>query len=201
MERTAMINFVRETLAKAGFFVSDPCNTQGISFDIMARRDDLLLIIKVLVNVDAYDKQHAHEIKVLAKILKGTPLLIGERSGQGALETGVLYLRQGISLLSAKTLEEYFIEGVPPYVYAAHGGFYVNLDVELLKQIRKERKLSLGQVAEAAGVSRKSVQMYEEGVNPTVEVGMRLAEFLENNILLPLRLDRHPKENDDELTE
>ncbi len=194
MERSALIKGVRETLAKAGFYVSDPCNTQGISFDVMARRDDLLLIIKALVNVDAYTKQHAHEIKILAKILKGTPILVGERCGQGALETGVLYQRHGISMLTAKTLDEYFIEGVPPFVYAAHGGFYVNIDVDLLKKVRQDRKLSLGQVAEAAGVSRKSVQMYEEGANPTVDVGMRLEEFLENSLLVPLSLNKHPKE-------
>ena len=52
---------------------------RGISFDIVARRDDRLLIIKILSNVDAFSKENADEMSVLAEALGASPLLVGEK--------------------------------------------------------------------------------------------------------------------------
>ena len=47
--REELIAEVRETLARAGFYVSKPLNMRSISFDIVARRDKSLLIIEETV--------------------------------------------------------------------------------------------------------------------------------------------------------
>ena len=51
MDRTGLINTTRAILAKAGFDVSSALTLRGICFDIVARRDDRVLIVKVLSNI------------------------------------------------------------------------------------------------------------------------------------------------------
>src|SRR3989442_9087716 len=65
MKRDRLLEETREALAKTGFFLSRPHGERGLSFDLVARRDDTLLIVKVLQNVDALARETAHELKVI----------------------------------------------------------------------------------------------------------------------------------------
>ena len=186
MDRWNLINRTRELLSKAGFYVSRPHNVRSISFDIVARRDDTLLIIKVLQNADALTHDNAEEMKLLAEVLNGAPLVISEKSSSGKLEQGVIYSRMGIPILSYDTLEEYLKEGEPPLIFAAPGGFYTRINGELLKKIRQEWGISLGDLASVAGVSRKAIQMYEEGMSAEVNVAIALEEYLQVPLIEPL---------------
>ena len=186
MDRWNLINRTRELLSKAGFYVSRPHNVRSISFDIVARRDDTLLIIKVLQNADALTHDNAEEMKLLAEVLNGAPLVISEKSSSGKLEPGVIYSRMGIPILSYDTLEEYLKEGEPPLIFAAPGGFYTRINGELLRKIRQEWGISLGELASIAGVSRKAIQMYEEGMSAEVNVAIALEEYLQVPLIEPL---------------
>ncbi len=186
VNREELISKLRETLAKSGFYVSDPHNIRSISFDIIARRDKQLLIMKALSNIDSLSNEDAEQLRVLANALNGCPLVIGLHSSAGKLEDGILYSRFGIPIMSEVTFHETMLEGVPPFVYAAPGGLYVRLDGELIKQLRQERNISLGMLAEVAGVSRKAIQMYESGMGAMIEIAARIEEFLNEPIVVPL---------------
>ncbi len=185
MERAVLIDKVREILGKSGFYVSKECDLRGISFDIIARKDDTLLIIKVLTNVDAFNRTNAEELKTLASSLNASPLLIGRRSGAGLLEEGVVYTRFSIPVLTLGSFSDFFIDGVPPFIFAAPGGLYVHIDNDVLRKVR-EKNISLGTLAKIAGVSRRTIQMYEEGMGAMVEVALRLEYFLGEPIILPI---------------
>jgi len=186
MNRTELLKKTRETLSDAGFYVSDLYSMRPIGFDLVARRDNSLLIIKVLTNVDAFSDDVAKELRVLSVLLKACPLLIGERSGLGHLENDVVYDRFGVQTITLGTLGNNLLEGIPLNVYAAPGGLYVGLDSEKLSKLRKEQKVSLGSFARSVKVSRRTVQMYEEGMNARVEVASRIEEFLGSNITCPI---------------
>jgi len=177
---------LRETLAKTGFFISDPHNIRSISFDIIARRDKELLIIKALSNIDSLSGDDAEVLRILATTLGGSPMVIGLHSSSAKLDHGILYSRFGIPIISEATFHEHMLEGVPPFVYAAPGGLYVRLDGELLRKIREDRNISLGMLAEIAGVSRKAIQMYESGMGAMVEIAAKLEEYLNEPIVVPL---------------
>ncbi len=184
-----ILRSVQKMFRDAGFKVSEEHHMKGISFDIVARRDDVLLFIKVLANVDTLKEDTAEEMRVLSKILEGVPLVVGLHSGSSPLEDGVVYTRFGVPVISPGTLYDLLVEGVPPLVFAAPGGFYVNLDGERLKEIRRVRNLSLGDLAEAAGVSRRTIQLYEEtGRGALAEVALRIEEFLDVPLLRPIDL-------------
>jgi putative transcriptional regulator len=186
MKRDRVLEETRKGLAKTGFFLSHPHGERGLCFDLVARRDDTLLIVKVLQNVDALNKETAHELLSISRILEGSPIVVGERSGTGALEDGVLYTRFGVPILSRGTLADFLEEGVPPFLFSAPGGLYARLDTEALRRLREEREVSLGTLADMAGVTRRTIQMYLEGMSATMDVAMRLEEFLHESLVLPV---------------
>jgi len=185
-KREELVAQIRDTLAKTGWFVSDPHNIRSISFDVIARRDKELLIIKALTNIDSLSVEDAEQLRILATALRASPMVIGLHSGSGKLEDGILYSRFGIPIISDATFHEHMVDGVPPFVYAAPGGLYVRLDGELMKRIRQDRNISLGALAEVAGVSRKAIQMYENGMGAMVEIAAKIEEFLNEPIVVPL---------------
>lgn len=73
VKREELLARIRETLAKCGFFVSDPHNIRSISFDVIARRDKQLLIIKALSNIDSLSGDDAEELRILAGLWKESP--------------------------------------------------------------------------------------------------------------------------------
>ncbi len=186
MSREDLINTTRAILARAGFDISATLNLRSVCFDIVGRKDEILLIIKVLSNIDAFSRDNAEEMKVLAEALKATPLLIGETSSSGQLEPGIVYSRFKIPIISNETLAEHLLEEVPPFIFAAPGGLYVRIDSEMLRNVRENCGISLGTLAETAGVSRRTIQMYESGMGAMIDAAMRLEEFLQVPIIEPL---------------
>ncbi len=196
MSREEIIIQVRETLSNTGFYISELYSMRQVGFDLVARRDNSLLIIKVLTNIDAMTENLANELRTLAILLKACPLLIGEKTGFKKLEEDVLYDRFGIQAITIKTLKNHLLEGMPLEVYAAPGGLYVNLDKEKIKTLRKEHNLSIGSFAREIKVSRRTIQMYEEGMNATIEVALRIEDILGENITLPIDILQHKIKNE-----
>ncbi|MBN1109555.1 MAG: helix-turn-helix domain-containing protein, partial [Methanomassiliicoccales archaeon] len=194
MQRDELIRSVRELLLRSGFKASLPLRLRSIAFDIVARRDQSLLLVKVLTNIDAFSKENAEELKVLAEALEGSVMLIGERSGSGELEQGIVYSRFDIPIVSYSTLKDLLMEDEPPFIFAAPGGLYVRLDSSLLHRLREERGVSLGTLAEVAGVSRRTIQMYETGMGAMIDAALRLEDFLGKPIVVPVDpMGYHPK--------
>jgi len=177
MSRSALVGNVTAMLADAGFIVSDRCAVRPKSFDVAARRQDDVILLKVLGNVDSFDAATGAEMRRLGRYLNATPLVIGLRTRDEELKPGVVYFRHGVPVLSPDTAMDLFIERVPPLIYAAPGGLYVSIDGDVLADRRKEREWSLGRLANELGVSRRTVSKYESGMNASVEVAARLEEL------------------------
>lgn len=186
MKRSDLVRDVRALLARAGFLVSDWGELRPVGFDLVARRDDKLLIVKVLNNVDSLNERVANELKVLGRFLNASPVLVGDHSSSHPLDQGVVYARQGIPVVAVSTLRDLLMEGVPPFVYSAPGGYYVRIDGETLRRVREERGLSLGDLADVARSSRRTISMYEEGMSAMVDAALRLEEFLGIEIIEPI---------------
>ncbi len=183
--RATLLAQVRELLGRAGFYLSTDAALRPLSFDVVARRDGELLIFKVLINVDGLSESVAHELRLLSEFLDAAPIVVGERTSSRGLEDGAVYVRYGVPIITFDTLADYLVEGVEPLVYAAPGGFYVNVDGPRLRALREARGLSLGDLAQAAGVSRRAIGMYEDGMSAMVEVAARLEEFHQESLARP----------------
>ncbi|PSP84706.1 transcriptional regulator [Halobacteriales archaeon QS_1_68_17] len=164
MPRSALVGNVTAMLEDAGFLVSDRCAIRPKSFDVAARRGKSVLLLKILGNIDAFDATTGAEMRRLGEYLDATPLVIG-------LRTRAMDL---------------FVEEVPPLIYAAPGGLYVNIDSEVLADAREDRDWSLGRLASELGVSRRTVSKYEDGMDASVEVAAQLEELFDAPLTGPV---------------
>ncbi|WP_373188690.1 transcriptional regulator [Halolamina sp.] len=186
MSRTALVENVSAMLQDAGFRVSERCAIRPKSFDVAARRGEELVLLKVLGNVDAFDAQTGAEMRRLGEHLSATPMVIGMRTRDEELKPEVVYFRHGVPAFHPDTAYDLFIEEVPPLIYAAPGGLYVNIDGELLSEMRQGRDWSLGKLASELGVSRRTVSKYEDGMNASIEVAVQLEDMFDRPFTSPM---------------
>jgi putative transcriptional regulator len=186
MSRAALVGNVTAMLEDAGFLVSERCSIRPKSFDLAARRGEDVVLLKILGNVDALDAATGAEMRRLGIYLGATPMVVGLRTRDEDLKPGVVYFRHGVPVLNPDTATELFVDGAQPLIYAAPGGLYVNIDGDVLADEREERGWSLGRLATELGVSRRTVSKYEDGMNASVEVAVRLEELFGQPLSSPV---------------
>ncbi|MCD6481883.1 MAG: transcriptional regulator [Thermoplasmata archaeon] len=187
MKREELLDATRHLLVRAGFYCSEVCRIRPSSFDFVARKDNMLMIVKVLNNIDSINEEVAKELLSISRFLDGVPVVVGRRSCSSLLEDDVVYFRYGVPIMTYETLKNY-LQGMPPLITAAPGGFYVNIDGEMFHRMRNEMGYSVGHLARVAGVSRRAIRMYEEGERATIEVAERLAELMGTDFIKPINL-------------
>jgi putative transcriptional regulator len=186
--RERAIGRVRSLLESSGFYVSDAHAIRPTSFDLLARRDSLLIIVKVLKNIDALDPREAKRFRELSFLFPAIPFVVGQTSGASELEVGVVYNRYGLPIISEATLEEYVGKGVPPFLVSSPGGVFAQIDGGRLRALRELHRLSLGALAGVAGVSRRTIQLYEDGGGAEMSVVERIEGYLGEPIARPVDL-------------
>jgi len=106
----------------------------------------------------------ALELGTLSKHFAAASVLICEKIRHRTMEDDTIYSRYGIYTITPPTLEDITMHGNNPLVGATPGGYYVRLDGEKLKRERQKRGLSVGKLAEMAGISRRTIYGYEKGL-------------------------------------
>ena len=189
MTKEVLIHQIIDVLTRAGFIISDRCNIRPRSFDIAARKGEILLLCKVLFNIDGLNEETAREMKYLAEYLGGSAIVVGAKTRDQMLEDSVVYMRYDIIALNVQTLHDYFIENVPPLVSAAPGGLYVSIEGEILKKARMNNSMSLGTLAAMVGVSRRTISKYEEeGMDASIDVVLQLEEIFGVELARPINI-------------
>lgn len=192
-----MIQEIDNLLTSHGFETSNIYD-QG-SFDIVARKNLLILLLKTFVNIDSINEANASEMKQLANIFLASPIIIGEKSRNGKLEEGVIYERHDIPAVGLETLKNMVLYGETPEILADRGGYFVKIDGNILKQYREEYSLSLKDLADLAHVSRATMYKYENGiVRANTETAMILEEILNTKVTLDIDIFK-PLPNDDKI--
>lgn len=195
MHRDQVLLEITELLASHGFETSNIYDRS--CFDMMARRELILLLLKVLINVDGFSSQQAQEIKRLARTFLASPLIVGFKSKTEPLEEDVVYERHGIPVVAPETLRNMVVDEVYPEVLAGRGGYYVNINGEILKEVRERENLSLKDLADIAHVSRETIYKYEHGmVRAYPETAMLLENILNIKITLDIDLFKTPEPED-----
>ena len=136
LTRSQLLHNIENLLTSQGFKTSDIYD-QG-SFDIVARKNLQILLLKTFQNIDSINEQNAHEMKQLANIFLASPIIIGEKSRNGILEDGVVYERYEIPTISFETLKSMIVYGESPEILADRGGYFVKIDGNVIKQYREE---------------------------------------------------------------
>jgi len=199
LTRSQLLHNIEKLLKSQGYKTSDIYD-QG-SFDIVARKKLLILLLKTFQNIDSINETNAHEMKQLANIFLASPIIIGERSRNGFLEEGVIYERYDIPTIGFETLKNMILYNEYPEILADRGGYFVKIDGNVIKQYREEYSLSLKDLADLAHVSRATMYKYEnEIVRANTETAMILEEILNTKVTLDIDLLKQPQKEDVEFS-
>lgn len=191
VKRGHVLQEINQLLANNGFETSHIYERS--CFDMVARRKLLLLLLKVLVNIDGINGIQAQEIRKISHTFMASPLIVGLKSKSEYLEEDVVYERHGIPVIGLETLKNMILEGEYPEILADRGGYYVQINGEVLKEVREDNNLSLKDLADLAHVSRETIYKYEHGiVRACPETAMMLEDILNLKITLSIDLFKTP---------
>ena len=154
-------------LLRHGYTVKSLTRT---SFDIVARKESHVLLIKVLEDANSISGDYADSMKNLSSYIDAAPVIIAEKAGH-ALEDGVVYSRFGVYTFNYNTFSS-CLENRFPIVISTKAGFAASVVGEKLKQHREEKGLSLGAMSRKVGVSKRMISKYESNI---ADVSLRSA--------------------------
>lgn len=151
-------------LKEAGFSVSERCCARPSCFDFAARKSNNLILIKVQLDIDNLSLNESFELKSISECVHAASLLVGERTREKPLEDDTVYTRYEVLAITPKTFENIVIRRIYPLIHAGPGGYYVEIDNEVVKKRRQELGFSVGEIAEMVGISRRTFYGYERGM-------------------------------------
>lgn len=186
MTRQTLSQRVLDTLTRNGF------SYQGFfegnsSFDVIARRENLVLILKVLQNIDALRQEHARDLQKLGHAFHAHSLVIGEKSKVYELQSGVVYERYQVPVLSLEGFDA-LLQSRFPLLRSFKGQQVVELDTEKLRWEREHASMTLKELSEAAGISLETLHRYEHGYPAQQEVAEKLEKILQTNLIRAINL-------------
>lgn len=158
------------------------CEYHGC-FDIAAKKD-VLLLLKILLNIDSFQEEQAKNLKIISNNLDAHPFLIGIQTNREKLQYGVVYERFETPTVSLKTFEDLIANSIFPRIYRDRGGLYVEIDSAILREIRKKKGLTQRELAEAIGVNKKVIYEHEKKqLRMLLEIAKKLELVLNQKII------------------
>ncbi len=152
------------TLREAGFVVSELCRSRPSCFDLVARKGDSIIFIRVQPDIGSLSTNDSTELKAISESFSAPCLLIGEEAREKPLQDDTVYTRHDVLAITPRTFDNVVLHGIRPLIQANPGGYYVEIDGESLKRRRQELGLSAGEVAEMVSTSRRTIYGYERGM-------------------------------------
>jgi len=161
---TEIAEAAESILKKDGFIISQRCCSRPSCFDFASRKDKNLLLIKVQKDIGNVSANDSRELKLISECVSAASLLISEKTREKRLEDDTVYSRYNVSAVTLKTFESMTLHKKYPLIQACPGGYYVEIGEEVIKKKRQELGLSIGEMAEMIGTSRRTLYGYERGM-------------------------------------
>ncbi len=187
--RTQLMQEVTSHLVKAGFDISSQCDVRPSCFDMVARRGNRIVLIKTLANIDAFKKDDAIALQLVAQFFDAIPLIVGRTTRRGALDNGVVYKRYGVPTIAPHSFESMIVGEQQPREFIQRGGRFVSLDGEKLKEVRLSLNMTQEELADCIQVSARAVLAYEKNeMAVSAEAAEKLERILETDLIIPVDL-------------
>lgn len=130
-------------------------------FDLVARKSEQILFLKIIEDANSITKQHIEEMKRVSSYFNASPLIVADKAGTN-LENNIVYSRFDVYCLNPNTFKN-CIENKMPFIKRSRAGLVARLFGNKLKDMRQKEGLSLNSLAKKIGVSSRMVVKYEEG--------------------------------------
>ncbi|MFH0862067.1 MAG: helix-turn-helix domain-containing protein [Candidatus Altiarchaeota archaeon] len=180
MLKSALVDSAVRILLESGYKVVD-CRGSRSSFDILAKRDETLYLIKTLANVEGLSRESVVQLKAVSAILGGIPYVLSQRMKNSELTDGTVYDRYGVSVSNIPTFSK-LVNDTPPNVYSTRGNYCVHISQKKLTHARRRMGLTQDTLAETLGVTKQSVYRYEHNGRVSLDVFERLEKLFGNEL-------------------
>ena len=165
-------------LLKDGFTVKTLTRT---CFDILARRDYRILLIKVLEDANAMSREYTDTMNLVSSYIGAVPIIIAEKAGN-KLEDNVLYTRFDLYTFNFNTFVN-SIKNKFPFVRRTQAGFTISIAGGKLKRKREEKGYSLNYLSKKVGVTSRMIDKYEKGNSEiTISKAMKIYNIFGPNV-------------------
>jgi len=178
-----------EVLKEAGFQVSEKCCARPSCFDYAARKGKRILLLKFQPDINHFSPEDSRELEIISKTVSGASLLISRKTREKFLEDDTVYTRYNILAVTPQTFENIILRNIHPLIQAGPGGYYVEVDALAIRRRRRQLGLSVGEVAEMIGISRRTLYGYERGMaKASVTVAYNLIYTLGVPVAKPINI-------------
>lgn len=176
-------------LEGAGFDLSSRCDVRPSCFDLVARKGDQLILVKMLSNIDALTEDDAFALQMVAHFFNATPLIVGKKMRRGNLDSGVVYKRYGVSTIAPTSLSGIIAEQKMPREFIQRGGRFVAIDGAKLREARLSHNITKEELASCVEVSARAILAYEKDeMDVSKDVAMQLEKVLETDLIIPINV-------------
>lgn len=160
-------------LLKRGYTTKNLTRT---CFDILARKNEQILLIKVLEDANSISKQYTEEMLDVAAYVNASPLIIAEKAGD-KLGDNIVYLRFDIYTLNFNTFLN-CVNNKFPFIKRNKAGLTASLSGKKLKEKREELGYSLNALSKKIGVTSRMIMKYEnENSEVTINKAMKIYDL------------------------
>lgn len=191
--RNQLMHEVMKNLEEAGFEFSSQCDVRPSCFDLVARKGEQLILVKVLSNIDALTKEDAVALQQVALFFNATALVVGEKARRGVLEEGAVYKRYGVYTVTPPSFHSMTTDGQAPREFVQRGGKFVAIDGARLREARSSHRITKEQLAGCVEVSTRAILAYEKDeMDVSSDVAEKLEKVLETDLVIPIDILRKP---------
>src|SRR3989344_1408478 len=166
------------------FLLKDGFTVKALSrncFDLLARKQDKILLIKVLEDANAVSKEYSYEMNMVASYIGAVPVIIAEKAGN-ELEDNVLYTRFDLYTLNFATFVN-SIRNKFPFVKRTQAGFTASIAGNKLRKKREEMGYSLNYLSKKVGVTSRMIDKYEKGDSEiTINKAMKIYDIFGHQV-------------------
>jgi len=177
-------------LLKDGFTVKSLTRS---CFDLLARKQDKILLIKVLEDANSVSKQYVGEMNMVASYINAVPLIVAAKAGK-TLDDNVLYMRLDLYTLNFSTFSN-CIKNKFPFIKRTQAGLTVSLVGNELRKKREEMGYSLNAFSRKVGVTTRMITKYENGNSEiTINNAMKIYDLFGDSVFHEINIfSRHNK--------
>lgn len=174
-------------LLRKGFTLKNLTRT---CFDMLARRNEQILLIKVLEDANSISRECTQEMAAVSSYIGASPLIIAEKAS-GKLEDNIVYSRFDIYTLNFSTFAS-CIHKKFPFIRRSKAGLTASVSGQRLKERREELGFSLNALSKKVGVTSRMMVKYEnENSEITINKAMKLYDTLGHEVFNEVNVFSH----------
>ena len=182
--KSSLIDKLGMFLLKDGFTIKSLTRS---CFDLLARKQDKILLIKVLEDANAVSKEYSDEMNMVSSYIGAVPIIIAEKAGN-KLENNVVYTRFDLYTLNFNTFVN-SIRNKFPFVKRTQAGFTASIAGNKLRKKREEMGYSLNYLSKKVGVTSRMIDKYEKGDSEiTINKAMKIYDIFGNEVFKEINI-------------